>query len=58
MMARKRKPDPKQDDNKANNNQSSGSSCTRCGGSGVITVSATDASGNTVEMVIDCPNCN
>lgn len=50
------KPDPKKD--KANNNQSSGSACGRCGGSGVINVTATDGSGNTVSMTQDCPSCN
>ena len=58
MGFRKRKPDPKNDQNKANNNQSTGRVCGRCGGSGVITVTARDASGNTVEMTQDCPSCN
>lgn len=58
MGFRKPKPDPKNDQNKANNNQSSGRACDRCGGKGTITVTATDASGNTVEMEQDCPSCN
>lgn len=52
------KPDPRRSDNKANNNQSSGSTCGRCGGRGTITVRATDGSGNTIEMDQDCPSCN
>jgi DnaJ-class molecular chaperone len=58
MGLRGKKPDPRRSDNKANNNQSSGSSCNRCGGSGVITVTASDASGNTIQMPQDCPSCN
>lgn len=46
------------DDDRANNNQSSGRACDRCGGSGTITVNASDASGNTVQMEQDCPKCN
>lgn len=57
-MGRKSKPDPRRSDNKANSNQSSGRSCDRCGGRGTITVTASDASGNTIEMEQDCPSCN
>lgn len=53
MARRQPKPDPKK--NKTNNDQSTGSSC---GGSGVITVTASDASGNTVSMTQDCPSCS
>lgn len=52
------KPDPRRSDNKASNNQSSGRACDRCGGSGTITVRATDGSGNTIKMDQDCPSCN
>lgn len=58
MGFRKPKPDPRRSDNKANNNQSTGSVCGRCGGSGTITVRATDGSGKTIEMDQDCPSCN
>lgn len=58
MGLRKPKPDPRRSDNKTNSNQSSGSTCGRCSGSGVITVTASDASGNTVSMTQDCPRCN
>lgn len=57
-MARRPKPNPKNPDNRTNSNQSTGSACGRCSGSGVITVTATDASGNTVSMTQDCPSCN
>jgi DnaJ-class molecular chaperone len=57
-MARRPKPNPKNPDNKTNSNQSSGSSCGRCNGSGVITVTATDGQGRTIEMTQDCPSCN
>jgi DnaJ-class molecular chaperone len=57
MGLRRPKPDPRRSDNKASNNQSSGSSCGRCGGSGTITVTASDASGNTFSMDQDCPKC-
>lgn len=58
MGFRKPKPDPRRSDNKANNNQSSGSSCPRCSGGGTITVRATDGQGRTIEMTQDCPKCN
>lgn len=58
MGLRGKKPDPRRSDNKANNNQSTGSSCNRCGGSGTITTTATDAKGNTIPWTIDCPSCN
>lgn len=52
------KPDPNHADNRSNNNQSSGSACGTCGGSGVITRSETDRKGNTVTTTTDCPSCN
>lgn len=36
------KPDPKNDDNKAHNNQSSGKAC-KCGGSGRIKINGVDS---------------
>lgn len=57
-MARRPKPSAKNPDNKTNSNQSSGSTCNRCGGSGTITVTATDGQGRTISMTQDCPECN
>lgn len=44
-------------DNKTYGNQSNERVCGRCGGSGVVTESKTDAKGNTVTTTSDCPTC-